>query len=68
MTLECNKAGLEIGDIVVKEVKKNISHKGGRLKREKEFFAVEGILDNGNIQLRSWNKNEIEHKTVPPQQ
>lgn len=29
---------------------------------------MEEILDNGNIQLRSWNKNEIENKTVPPQQ
>ena len=25
-------------------------------------------MDNGNIQLWNWNKNEIEDKTVPPQQ
>ena len=34
------KQVLEIGDIVVKEIQKNISQKGGRLKKriEKEFF------------------------------
>ena len=25
-------------------------------------------MENGNIQLQNWNKNEIEDKTFPPQQ
>ena len=60
------KQVLEIGDIVVKEIKKN-SQKVGRLKKkiEKEFFVVEEILENGNIQL--W-KTEPEDKTFPLQQ
>ena len=33
-----------------------------------EFFVVEQIMEHGNIQLRDWNKNTIEGKTVPPQQ
>ena len=61
---------LSIGDIVVKERQANVSRKGRRLakKREDHFFVVEKILKNGNIVLRDWNKNEIEDKSVPPQQ
>ena len=29
---------------------------------------VEEILNNGNVVLRDWNKNEIEETSVPPQQ
>ena len=54
----------------MKERQANVSRKGGRLakKREDYFFVVEEILKNGNIVLRDWNKNEIEDKSVPPQQ
>ena len=59
---------ISIGDIVVKERQTNMSRKGGRLakKREEHFFVVEEIMDNRNIALRNWNKNEIEEKSVPP--
>ena len=67
--MKCYSTILGIGDIVVKETQANMSRKGGRLpKREEHFFVVEEILDNGNIVLRDWNKDEIEEKSVPPQQ
>ena len=67
--MKCNKAGVKNWGYCCKRSTENISQKGGRLKKKdrKEFFVVEGILDNGNIELKSWKKNEIEHKTVPPQ-
>ena len=41
---------------------------GHKRKQEEHFFVVEQIMDNGNILLRDWNKNEIKDKSVPPQQ
>ena len=55
---------------MVKEIQKNISQKEEELKNkiEKEFFVVEEIMKNGNIQLQNWSKNEKEDKAVPMQQ
>ena len=53
----------------MKERQANVSRKGKRLAKKRDyFFVVEEILKNGNIVLRDWNKNEIEDKSVPPQQ
>ena len=62
-----NKTKLEIGDMVVKENRVNVTQKGGKFDpmRDSKYYMIKEFLSNGSMILRDLHINMVDPVPIP---